>query len=1147
MTSHSDYVHLHVHSHYSLLDGSATTDALLDAAQRCGMTALALTDHGNLFGAIDFYRKARRCNVKPILGMEAYIAEQSRLIKGEENGENSTFHVTLLAADLQGYQNLIKLTTQSYLDGFYRKPRIDHELLANHSAGLIALSGCLSGEIPRQIVRGDLEQAKRRAARYVDIMGRGNFYLELMSTGLPAQDGVRQGLIELGRRLDLPLVATNDVHYIQRADALAQEVMICISTGKTLHDQGRMRMDTDQYFFRSGLEMAEIFHDLPDAVQNTRAIADRCNVELILDQYHLPQYKPEKGENAPSFFRELCKQGLRQRYGNPPPPLAAERLRYEMQVIEEMGFVSYFLVVWDFIRFARENRIPVGPGRGSVAGSIVAYCLGITTIDPLRYDLLFERFLNSSRITMPDIDIDFCRDGREKVIRYVQEKHGSDCVCQIVTFGTMAAKAAIRDAGRVLGMDLGQIDRLAKKIPNAPGTKLADLLEDPELRESCTSDPEIARLFEVARKIEGLNRHASTHAAGVVIADRPLQEYVPLCRVQDEINTQFTMNDLEAIGLLKMDFLGLKTLTIIDQALHLIELHQGIHLDLEALPLDDPKTYGLLQRGETKGVFQLESDGMRELLVKMKPDCFEDIIAILALYRPGPLGSGMVDSFVNRKHGIEEISYLHPRLEPLLRETQGVILYQEQVMRIANVLAGFSLDEADTLRKAMGKKKKEVMERFRSKFIDGAMDGGIDRATAEAVWDQMAYFAGYGFNKSHSTAYGVITYRTAYLKANHPRAFMAALLTCESGNSDKVAEHLSECRRMGIPCYGPDLNRSDWEFSIEQEGIRIGLSAVKGVGEKAVAGLLETRRRQGVFRSLDHLAEHLDPACLGKGPFEALVKAGALDWTGHRRRTIYESADLVLRVARAAAADRRAGQRTLFDDCGTPPTATLSHLLPHLEDWPERERLTYEKEALGFYVTSNPLLKYAEIFERFSSVTPGRIRNVEDGREVVTGGIISELRFTTAKRGRSTGARIALFKIAGLDGSVSAILFPDEFRRVSEFIQDDRIALFTGIVDRSREEPSLKIQKVEPVERVLEEKIAQMILDVPDDADDTLLHGLKAILNNHAGPSPVFLRFRRSGAGQTVLRVAAPNYVRVSERLIEELERLLGKEQVSCR
>ncbi|MFO0985514.1 MAG: DNA polymerase III subunit alpha, partial [Planctomycetota bacterium] len=995
----AEFTHLHVHSHYSLLDGNPRVHDLVDAARRAGMDSLALTDHGNLYGAIEFYRTATAAGIKPIIGMEAYLAAKDhRLRTGKDEG-NETYHITLLATNEDGYHNLIRLTSQSFLHGFYRKPRIDKQLLKTHGKGLIALSGCMSGEVARAVLRGDQAAARQAAAEYVDILGPGNYYLEIMRNGLKEQDRIREKLCEISHEMDVPLVATNDVHYICPGDALAQEVMLCINMGKTLAEQNRMRMSTDQFYFRSADEMVQLFDGFPQAVKSTREIAERCSLKLSFDQYHLPQFTPPDGSDSRTYFRNLCTQGLRERYGDPPPPAAAQRLEMEMGIIEQMGFASYFLVVWDFIRFARENGVPVGPGRGSAAGSIVAYALRITSVDPLRYDLLFERFLNSSRISMPDIDIDFCRDGRERVIRYVQEKYGADNVCQIVTFGTMAAKAAIRDAGRVLGIATAEVDTIAKKIPSTPGTKLEDALQDPEL-DALQRTPTYENLFKVARKLEGLNRHASTHAAGVVIADRPLSEYVPLCRVQDEVNTQFTMTDLEAIGLLKMDFLGLKTLTIIQRAVDSIRDHHGVTIDTDNLPLDDARTFTLLQRGETSGVFQLESSGMRQLLGKMKPDCFEDIIAILALYRPGPLGSGMVDSFVNRKHGKEEIAYLHPLLEPVLKETNGVILYQEQVMRITNALAGFALNEADTLRKAMGKKKPEVMQKFRSKFIDGCRQNGVTEATAQAIWEQMEYFAGYGFNKSHSTAYGLITFSTAYLKANYPLAFMAALMSCELSDSDKLLEYLGECRRMGVEILGPDLNHSAWEFSLENQAIRFGLGAVKGLGEKAVQAIIAERgKRASGFASLGDFVESLDPAVVGKGALEALIKSGAFDWTGHRRAQLFEAMDLLLASAKSLQQDKRQGQRSLFKS----KPGGMRFNLADVPEWLDRQKLANEKEVLGFPFSDNPVAKYADVFKRFTTCSVAALADQDDGKQVVVGGEIAQLRFTMAKKGRNAG------------------------------------------------------------------------------------------------------------------------------------------------
>jgi DNA polymerase-3 subunit alpha len=1136
-------VHLHVHSHYSLLDGNPTIAGLVAAAKDERMEALALTDHGNLFGAVEFMREARAAGIKPIPGMEAYVARRSRLEKSGADGGNYTDHITLLAATREGWRNLIELTSRSFLEGFHYKPRIDKELLAKHSRGLIALSGCLSGEVARAVQHGEAKDAVAAAGNLRDLFGRENFFLEVMNNGLERQHQVRHALQDVSARTGIPLVATSDVHYLRREDARAQEVMLAINTGNTLKDADRMRMESDQFHFRGGEELAAAFADVPGALERTVEIAERCGFELPLGEMHLPRFETPDGSTPDDFFRRLCEEGVRRRY----PELTQEirsRLEREIAVIRQMGFVSYFLIVSDFVRFARENGIPVGPGRGSAAGSLVAYCLGITSVDPLRYDLLFERFLNSSRITMPDIDIDFCRDGREKVIDYVKRRYGADRVSQIVTFGTMAAKAAVRDAGRVLGIDLREIDRIAKKIPSTLNTQLADALKDPELAAIREGDERFRELFDVALRIEGLNRHASTHAAGVVIGDRPLQEIVPLCTVQGEVNTQFTMNDLEALGLLKMDFLGLKTLTILDRARSLVEKSRGVKLDFERLPLDDKKTFELLQRGDTAAVFQLESSGMKELLVKMRPDSFEDIIAVLALYRPGPLGSGMVDSYVNRKRGIEPVRCAHLALEEILRETYGIMVYQEQVMRIANVLAGFTLDEADTLRKAMSKKKLEEMARYRERFVSGAAERGCRREVATAIWEQIEFFAGYGFNKSHSTAYGLVTWWTAWVKANFPHEFWAAVITCDADNSEKVAAYLGEARRAGIEALPPDLLRSELECTTDGRTVRLGLGNVKGLGQKAVEELLAARAaalRAAPAPDLALILEQVNLQAVNRAAFEALVHSGALDWTGLTRAALFAALDALLGEAASAQRDRRAGQKPLFV-LGAAARTAAARIAP-LPEWPEREKLRREKEALGFYLSANPLARYSDLLLRHCTARIEELAEAPDGATVTVGGIAGKPRITVAKRGRAAGRKMAIVELAGLAGAATVVAFPETYERSKDFLEEDRILLVTGQVDLSSERPTIRASDVKPLDGAMGGAGGgQLVLDLPADAQDLrpLLARVRAVLAGHRGSSPVFFRVHEPGRPPAVHRADDQHFVRISDDLVEALERELG-------
>jgi DNA polymerase-3 subunit alpha len=813
MKHRNDFVHLHVHSHYSLLDGVARVGDLVQTARKLAMPALALTDHGNMFGAVEFYQEASKAGVKPIVGYEGYVAPRSRFDREARGIGDAAFHVTLLARNAAGYGNLLKLATSAYLEGFYYRPRVDKEILAEHHEGLVALSGCQKSEINHHLMKDDLDAAAEAAAAYRDIFGKDSFYIELQNNGTEEQVGLVKKALAVAKRTGIPTVATNDIHYLRKQDARAHDVILCVATGKVLEDEQRMRFVANEYYFKTQDDMAARFKELPAALANTVAIAEQCNLELPFGEKHFPVFRPPDDLSAEEYLRKLCVEGLHRHFGDNPPEEARKRLDYEIDVLVKTGFAGYLLIVWDFIRFARERGIPVGPGRGSAVGSLACYTLGITSLDPLRYGLIFERFMQPDRVSDPDIDIDFCMERREEVIEYVREKYGVQNVAQIITFGTLAARAALRDVGRVMNIPLARVDQLAKKVPAQIGIKLKEAIEkEPELKELYESDPEVKDLFDISMKLEGICRHASTHAAGVVIADRPLTDYLPLYKSGDDVTTQYQNSSdqpiLDKIGMLKMDFLGLRTLTIIDKCIAMVRQTRGIEVDIETISLDDSPTASMLGRGETKGVFQLESEGMTDLVEKLKPACFEDMIPLVALYRPGPLSSGMVDDFVKRKHGHQKVRYPHAKLEPILKDTYGVILYQEQVMRTAIELAGFSASEADSLRKAMGKKIPEMLKKFRDQFVEGAKQSGVTPKVGVKIFDLMEYFAGYGFNKSHSAAYGLVAYQTAFLKANYPAEFMAALLTCEMQNSDKVVEYIGECSRMEIEVLPPSVNES---------------------------------------------------------------------------------------------------------------------------------------------------------------------------------------------------------------------------------------------------------------------------------------------------------------------------------------------------
>jgi DNA polymerase-3 subunit alpha len=1134
-----DFTHLHVHSDYSLLDGAATVEGLIARAKELGFSALALTDHGVMSGAVHFYQKAEKAGLEPIIGMETYVAPGRR--EDRVRDPVTAYHLTLLAKDMTGYRNLLELASRASLEGFYYHPRVDRPLLEKHREGLIVLSGCLQGEVNYNLRTKNRKRAFETADYLKGLYG-DDFFLEVMRNDIPEQEECNRGLREISRELRIPLVATNDVHYLAPEDAIAQEVLLCLHTGKTLGDKDRMRMATQAFYMRSGEEMAHLFADMPEAVENTLLVASRIGLALEFGKFHLPRFTPPDGSTPDAYFRHLCEKGIRERYGEVSPEIR-ERLKTEMEVIEKMGFVSYFLIVWDFIRFAREHSIPVGPGRGSAAGSIVAYALGITDVDPLKHALLFERFLNSERMSMPDIDIDFCREGREAVIRYVHDKYGgSEHVSQIITFGTMAARAVLRDVGRVLGMPLAQVDLIAKKIPATPGTKLGESIQaDPELKQMRDGDPEVKRLFDIALRLEGLKRHSSTHAAGVVIGDRPLTNYVPLQRQGDDVLTGYTMEDLEPIGLLKMDFLGLKTLTVIDKAVKYIRQTTGVTIDPRRdIPPGDTKTYGMLARGDALGVFQLESEGMRDLLSRMRPDCFEDLVAILALFRPGPLGSGMVDSFVNRKHGLEPVTYPHAVLEPILKDTYGTLVYQEQIMFIANRMSGFSMNAADNLRKAMGKKKPELMAKFEAKFLDGAVERSVPRETAKQIWEQMGHFAHYCFNKSHTTAYAIVTYETAWLKANHPVEFMAALLSCDMGDSDKVSRYVAECRKLGIRVRPPDVNVSEADFTVEEGQIRFGLGAVKGVGVGAIASIVAAREKSGDrFTSLFSFCERVDSHAVNRTALEALVKSGSFDSLGFGRARLLEGLDAALRAGSRAQRDRDAGQLGLFGG-GEAAAPAAPDELPEVPDWPETQKLAFEKEVLGLYLTSHPLTAHEETIRAFSSCGTAGLKEMPDGRRILLGGMFAEVKEMYPKSGPNRERKMATVRIEDFEGSVSGVLFSDAFAKSAEHVKPDRIVFVEGTLDKSREEPSLKIDRVIPVERAFEQLAGSITIRLTAQESATILTALKELIEQHRGNCPVYVEVTPMPTLRTMWRLPATHAVLATQGFVRGVEALIG-------
>ncbi|MFA5100418.1 MAG: DNA polymerase III subunit alpha, partial [Candidatus Omnitrophota bacterium] len=973
---HSEFVHLHLHTQYSLLDGACRIPDILKIAKDFKMDSLAITDHGNMFGAMDFYMSAQKAGIKPIIGCEVYVAPKSRFEKASSTSDESFHHLILLARDETGYQNLMKLVSIGYLEGFYYKPRVDKEVLEKYSAGLIAMTACLKGEVPSLLRELRVHDAQKAADDYVHIFGKENFFLEVQQNDIPEQKTVNEGLLKLSKAMSLPLVATNDVHYLVREHSRAHEALLCIQTQNMLDDENRFRFRTDQLYFKSPDEMIAAFAEFPNAAANTVEIAGRCNLELNFKSYHLPQYEVPAGMTKEDFLRNVCEKNLSRRYPVATPDIS-KRLEHELKTIKDMGFTSYFLIVWDFIHYAKSRHIPVGPGRGSAAGSIVSYLLGITDIDPLKYNLLFERFLNPERVSMPDIDIDFCYERRPEVIDYVTRKYGKENVAQIITFGTMQARGVVRDVGRVMGLPYADVDHIAKLIPppdpGNPDVGLKDALtSEPELNNLYTTDPQIKNLIDVALTLEGLNRHASTHAAGVVIADKPLDNYMPLFKTQeDQITSGYEMKTLEKIGLLKVDFLGLKTLTVIDQALKLIKENRAIDLDIDTISLEDAPTYKLLCDARTFGVFQLESSGMRDLLRKLEPEGFEDLIALLALYRPGPMGSGMLDDFIKRKKKLVPVRYDHKLLEPILKDTYGIMLYQEQIMFIASQLAGFSLAQADLLRRAMSKKIPEVMEQQRKAFVTGCVKKGVKDATANKIFDQIVYFSGYGFNRSHSAAYAIISYRTAFLKANYPVEFMTALLTSERDNTDKIVEYVNEAERMNIPVLPPSINDSNAYFKIEDtDKIRFALLAIKNVGKGAVESIVQSRSEKGPFKSLDDLCQRIDLRLANRKVLESLIKVGVFDVFRRHRATLFAGLDSILEQSSQMQKEKAAGQLSFFDQPeGSTGFHRKSESTPEVKEWPEPQLLAFEKDLLGFYISGHPLARYAKQLKRFTSLS----------------------------------------------------------------------------------------------------------------------------------------------------------------------------------
>jgi len=1157
------FVHLHNHSDYSLLDGASRLDLLVKTAFDMEMPALALTDHGNLFGALKFYNTVKKENkdrakegksvLNPIIGCEVYVARESRHKK--TGGGDQSNHLVLLAENDEGYRNLTKLVSYGFIEGFYYKPRIDKELLNQYSKGLIAASACLKGAVAQKLVMNQAEDALSEALELRDIFGEGNFYLELQDHGLDGQKRVNPMLVDISRKTGIPLICSNDTHYLRRDDFEAHDVLLCIGTGKTVNQTDRMRYETDQFYFKSPEEMYALWKEIPEAMTNTVRIAERCRVEIKpLDT--LPPFDVPPGYTADSYFEEMAREGFTRRRakleslsaaGKLKHPLSDydDRLNSEISMIKQMKFSSYFLIVWDLYRYARERSIPVGPGRGSVAGSLVAYSMSITDVDPLEYDLFFERFLNPERVSAPDIDMDFCMNRRAEMIEYTAEKYGRDNICQIITFGTMAARGVIKDVGRALDIPYGEVDKIAKLIPEELNITLDKAFKDePRLNEEIAASETTAKLFEIARRLEGLSRHASTHAAGIVITPKPLIELIPLAKTnKDETTTQYSMKELESIGVLKMDYLALTTLTVIDGTLRRVreETETGGEIDLASLPLTDPDVYRLFGDGRTNGIFQFESGGMKEELRRLKPTRFEDLIALNALYRPGPMS--MIPDFIERKHGKVDVIYPHLMLEEILKETCGVIVYQEQVMQIGSKMGGFSLGQSDILRKAMGKKQKDVMDEYRPKFIEGAKNKGVSAKIADQVFALMEKFAEYGFNKSHSTAYALLAYQTAWLKVHHPVQFMAALLTSEIGNADKIVMYIAECRDMGINVLPPDINESMTHFHSAGGSIRFGLLAVRNVGEGAISSVIEYRKKHGRFRDIFHFCEEVDSRSLNKRALESLVKSGALDSLGWKRSQCMGMLDAAIEHGQKLRRDRESGQKGLFADFGAKSGAALpAPAPPDLPEWPLEDMLAQEKETIGFYVSGHPMEKFAREAACFCKKSIAEIVGEGKNTECTVAGIITDFRERRTKK----GDRMAVFNLEDMGGSIETVVFPNAFQKYESCITADKPIMVSGRFEFEGER-SCKIiaSEIQPLSGILERhagtlRIAARIDALSADTADSL----NRLFETSRGNTGIVIELYHPENFRVNIQSSDFVKVKSSPELIAQIENLCGRGSV---
>ncbi len=1143
------FTHLHVHTEYSLLDGSAKIKELVQRAKELGMNSIAITDHGAMYGAVEFYKAALEAGIKPIIGCEVYVAEGSRFKKEGKGG--GYYHLVLLAENNEGYQNLIKLVSYGFTEGFYYKPRVDKELLRKYSKGLIASSACLAGEVPRNILTVSYEKAKEAALEYLEIFGEGNYFLELQDHGMREQKIVNEALVRMSQETGIPLIATNDSHYIYKEDAEPHDILLCIQTGKTVLDEDRMRYEGGQFYVKSSEEMYDLFSFAPEACENTAKIAERCNVTFTFHELKLPRFDVPDGKTAEEYLREICYQGFQEKYPEPKEEWK-ERLEYELSTIENMGYVDYFLIVWDFIKYAKDHGIIVGPGRGSAAGSMVSYCLSITTIDPLKYDLIFERFLNPERVSMPDIDIDFCYERRQEVIDYVIRKYGEANVAQIITFGTLAARAAIKDVGRALAMPYGDVDRISKMIPTELGITIEKALKmNPDLRKAYEEEEDTKRLIDTSIRLEGLPRHSSTHAAGVVICREPVMEYVPLSANDGQVNTQYTMTLLEELGLLKMDFLGLRTLTVIQSAVQEIERIHGVKLDMDHLPENDPAVYDMICQGKTEGVFQLESGGMKQFMKELQPRCLEDMIAGIALYRPGPMD--FIPKYIKGKNAGGNVQYTHPKLEPILENTYGCIVYQEQVMQIVRDLAGYSLGRSDLVRRAMSKKKASVMAEERKNFVygdgkdvPGCVKNGIPAEAAEKIFDEMTDFAKYAFNKSHAACYAVVGYQTAWLKAHYPVEFMAALMTSVMDNASKVSGYVEECKKMGIQLLPPDINEGYRQFSVSDGKIRFALAAIKNVGKGAVDALVADREKNGPFTSMTDFCNRMEGGEWNKRGMESLIKGGAMDSLGGFRSqymVIYKS---ILDGIGQARKNNIEGQLNLFDMDGGDESFQQQDELPPIQEYPLREKLAMEKEVLGIYVSGHPLAEYEEQLRRKISHSSLDFLHAEEGEErqqveeetkVIVGGMVADI---SVKYTRNND-KMAFVTLEDFQGSIEIIIFPKVYEKCAAFLKEDEVLLITGRANVSADgEGKVIAQEIKPL--VLGEKEPPRSIGLKLAVEKEVPFGqITAILRKYHGDVPVYIYDEKTNQRMKADRI---NWVTGEDDLCEELRLLLGEENV---